>query len=349
MIPPLTAPYREILITVLETWSQWGAPSRTIEATVVIDREADTYMLLQTGWQRDRRVHTVVFHARLRDGYVWIEWDGTHPALTLELLEQGIPRDHLVLGWQPPSVSQGQDKEPSDPLSTDTMTTGVLRFDVRRRYQAILKEVLQEYEGYEMQGRSDFGRAHFSFDEERAEYLMVSVGYDGRQGHHHHGLIFHAWVAGNQVWIACDNVSPSISEALIERGIPRRDVRSAFDPRYRSHPQANALAVPTPGPDPLLKHATYRAIIQEVLNRLTSVYPIPPVPTRLALFDTRLDRYAVLALQTEGERRLYTPLVLVELHAGNVHVLVDQSGTDVGVTLTVLGIDADAIVPPSDG
>ncbi|MGH9942152.1 MAG: element excision factor XisI family protein [Pyrinomonadaceae bacterium] len=32
------------------------------------------------------------FHLRLRDGKVWVEWDGAEPSITQELLDAGIPK-----------------------------------------------------------------------------------------------------------------------------------------------------------------------------------------------------------------------------------------------------------------
>jgi hypothetical protein len=53
------------------------------------------------GWQGDRRVHGSVIHIDIHDGKVWIEYNGTDARLGEELVAAGIPRNAIVLGFQP--------------------------------------------------------------------------------------------------------------------------------------------------------------------------------------------------------------------------------------------------------
>ncbi|MCP4662360.1 MAG: XisI protein [bacterium] len=42
---------------------------------------------------------------RVRNGEkVWIQYDGTDPGVARELVEAGIPREAIVLGFRPPHV-----------------------------------------------------------------------------------------------------------------------------------------------------------------------------------------------------------------------------------------------------
>jgi len=56
---------------------------------------------MQTGWNGDRRVHGSIIHIDIRDGKVWIEHNGTDARLGEELVAAGIPRNDIVLGFQP--------------------------------------------------------------------------------------------------------------------------------------------------------------------------------------------------------------------------------------------------------
>ena len=38
----------------------------------------------------------------IRDGKVWIQHDGTEDGIAYELLEAGIPHEHIVLAFHPP-------------------------------------------------------------------------------------------------------------------------------------------------------------------------------------------------------------------------------------------------------
>ncbi len=57
-----------------------------------------------TGW-----VHAVVFHLRIIDGKICIEGDGTERGITGELLELGVGKDDIILGFIRPEYRQVTD------------------------------------------------------------------------------------------------------------------------------------------------------------------------------------------------------------------------------------------------
>jgi len=80
-----------------------------IECQLVIDRERDHYLVVNVGWDRKRRVDGTSIHLDIIDGKVWIQWDGTNRPIADELLAAGIPREDIVLGFQPPHLRQYTD------------------------------------------------------------------------------------------------------------------------------------------------------------------------------------------------------------------------------------------------
>ena len=69
---------------------------RGLRATeAVVDREHDHYELLHVGWDGPRRVHGSVFHIDIRDGKIWVQYDGTDRPVAEELLDM---RNALVAG-----------------------------------------------------------------------------------------------------------------------------------------------------------------------------------------------------------------------------------------------------------
>jgi hypothetical protein len=77
-----------------------------ITTETVFDRVNDHYLLVNVGWDRDRRVHGCLVHIDLINGKVWIQRDGTEEGIASELETAGIPKDHIVLGFRPPEVRQ---------------------------------------------------------------------------------------------------------------------------------------------------------------------------------------------------------------------------------------------------
>jgi hypothetical protein len=56
------------------------------------------------GWDAGKRVHFPLVHIEIVDGKVWIEKDNTEDGVAEELVQAGMPKSHIVLGFCPPEV-----------------------------------------------------------------------------------------------------------------------------------------------------------------------------------------------------------------------------------------------------
>jgi hypothetical protein len=99
--------YREIVRCLIEEHARFPLSYGQIETEAVIDREHDHYEVVHVGWDRHRRVHGCVIHIDIKkDGKVWLQYDGTDRVIAEKMVEAGIPREDIVLGFQPPNVRQ---------------------------------------------------------------------------------------------------------------------------------------------------------------------------------------------------------------------------------------------------
>ena len=96
--------YREIVRRLIEEYASYKPAYGEIRTEAVVDREHDHYEVIQLGWHGDRRVHGSIIHIHIRDGKVWIEHNGTDARIGEELVAAGIPRNDIVLGFQPAEV-----------------------------------------------------------------------------------------------------------------------------------------------------------------------------------------------------------------------------------------------------
>jgi len=96
--------YRAIVRRLIEGYAAYQPAYGDVRTEAVIDAEHDHYEVLQVGWHAGRRVHGSIIHIDIRDGKVWIEHNGTDARLGEELVAAGIPRNDVVLGFQPPDV-----------------------------------------------------------------------------------------------------------------------------------------------------------------------------------------------------------------------------------------------------
>ncbi|MEH2072301.1 MAG: XisI protein [Nostoc sp.] len=77
-----------------------------IETQAILDTERDHYLLLHTGWRNNHRTHGCSIHLDIKDGKIWIQHDGTEVGITTLLLEQGVPREDIVLAFHSPYMRQ---------------------------------------------------------------------------------------------------------------------------------------------------------------------------------------------------------------------------------------------------
>lgn len=96
--------YDTILRGVIQEYARYKPSYGDVETEVIIDSEKGHYELLHVGWHDDRRIHGSVIHIDVKGDKVWIQHDGTAPGVALELVEAGVPRESIVLGFRPPHV-----------------------------------------------------------------------------------------------------------------------------------------------------------------------------------------------------------------------------------------------------
>jgi len=95
--------YRSILRQVVEKHASMPIGDRQIESVPICDPVQDHYLLMSLGWDRVGRAHHVIFHFRLKEGKVWIEWDGIEYGIAHDLLEAGIPKEDIVMAFYGPT------------------------------------------------------------------------------------------------------------------------------------------------------------------------------------------------------------------------------------------------------
>ena len=101
--------YRTIIQEVLQEYVKLQYAYGDIQNELIIDREADRYMVVSVGWQGVKRIHGCLIHIDIIQDKVWIQRDGTETGIANDLLAKGIPKDHIVIGFQDPEIRQHTD------------------------------------------------------------------------------------------------------------------------------------------------------------------------------------------------------------------------------------------------
>jgi XisI protein len=98
--------YRQIIEKTLAEYAAVPYAYGDIKTEVIFDRTHDRYLLVNVGWDSDRRVHGCIVHIDIIDGKAWIQRDGTEHGIASDLAAAGIPKERIVLGFREPELRQ---------------------------------------------------------------------------------------------------------------------------------------------------------------------------------------------------------------------------------------------------
>jgi XisI protein len=103
--------YRQSIKTLLQQYadSMNRNPEPIIEAESVFDIEHDRYLLLNVGWQKEKRVHFCILHFDIKDGKIWLQANNTDIEVDKDLEEMGISKQEIVVGFHHPSMREYSD------------------------------------------------------------------------------------------------------------------------------------------------------------------------------------------------------------------------------------------------
>lgn len=96
--------YKAIVRNIVEETGKLGErPENPIKNQIIIDDKRGHYLLYFNGWNGQKRTYGCYLHIDVRpNGKVWLEHDGTDLLIAQQLIEKGIPKSDIVLGFQAP-------------------------------------------------------------------------------------------------------------------------------------------------------------------------------------------------------------------------------------------------------
>jgi len=101
--------YRELVQKVITDYANFGSPRGDIERELIFDTQRDRYLLLNVGWDDQRRVYGCVLHFDIKDGKVWLQYNGTEIDFAEELVQLGVAKQDIVLGFHSPFMRKFTD------------------------------------------------------------------------------------------------------------------------------------------------------------------------------------------------------------------------------------------------
>ncbi len=96
--------YRNTIRALIEEHAQYRPARGEVEIELIFDEQNDHYELMYSGWNGPYRIHGSVLHLDIRQGKIWIQFDGTAGGIADALVEAGISPDKIVLAFKPPDI-----------------------------------------------------------------------------------------------------------------------------------------------------------------------------------------------------------------------------------------------------
>ncbi|NEQ76534.1 MAG: XisI protein [Okeania sp. SIO2C9] len=101
--------YRHIIQSLLTVYAAIPIANGQIDNYTVFDTKQDHYMVMNVGWDGYRRAYGCVLHLDIKGGKIWIEQNMTEMRIAEKLVEQGVPKEDIILGFQAPEMREYTD------------------------------------------------------------------------------------------------------------------------------------------------------------------------------------------------------------------------------------------------
>ena len=98
--------YREKIKQILTTYSQYKPSYGEVEVEQVFDVERDHYQIISVGWNNQKRIYSCMMHLDIKNEKIWIQQNTTEADIARDLMEMGVPKQDIVIGFHTPKMRQ---------------------------------------------------------------------------------------------------------------------------------------------------------------------------------------------------------------------------------------------------
>ncbi len=93
---------KQILIEYERISAQVPVPD--VDEVLMFDDERKQYLWFNIGWRQGKRIKVISVYMRIKNEKIYIEEDWTEEGMANELLRLGVPKEDIVLAFQPPEM-----------------------------------------------------------------------------------------------------------------------------------------------------------------------------------------------------------------------------------------------------
>lgn len=99
--------YQNIVLQFLNYYNEESGgnrPDSTVKRRILADFENNSFQLLAVGWRGHHYIFGPIFHFDIIDGKVWMQCNNTEWEAVDYLMEHGVEREDIVLGFIEPQA-----------------------------------------------------------------------------------------------------------------------------------------------------------------------------------------------------------------------------------------------------
>jgi hypothetical protein len=98
--------YRTLVKQLLEQYATYKPSHGDVEIQKNFDTERDHYQVVAVGWDKKERIYGCSIHLDIKNEKIWIQINNTELEIGQVLVEMGVPKEDIVIGFQPPYMRQ---------------------------------------------------------------------------------------------------------------------------------------------------------------------------------------------------------------------------------------------------
>ncbi|MEQ8469087.1 element excision factor XisI family protein [Coleofasciculus sp. E1-EBD-02] len=98
--------YRKCIKKILMDYAAYKPSYGEVEVQVVFDTENNHYQVIRVGWDNQQRIYGCSMHLDIKDSKIWIQQNGTEIDIGQELIDLGVPKQDIVVGFHYPYMRQ---------------------------------------------------------------------------------------------------------------------------------------------------------------------------------------------------------------------------------------------------
>lgn len=101
--------YEKAILSILEDYTQIHYSNINAENKLIADKQNHRYQVVTIGWDKNKFVHDCPMHFDIIDGKIWIQRNMTEIDVATALIEQGVSKSDIVLGFLSPKMREYSD------------------------------------------------------------------------------------------------------------------------------------------------------------------------------------------------------------------------------------------------